>query len=41
MRSATRTGWLNGIGSRQMPWPSRIRYVTWLSAPYQTSGADE
>jgi hypothetical protein len=41
IRSATRTGWLNGIGSRQMPWPSRIRDVTWLSAPYQTSGADE
>ena len=41
IRSATRAGWLNPIGSCTMPWPILIRLVRWLAAARNTSGADE
>ena len=41
IRSATRAGWLIAGGITQMPWPSRIRLVRCVSAPRNTSGAEE
>ena len=41
MRSATRAGWLNPTGNWTMPWPSRMRWVRWLAAARNTSGAEE
>ena len=39
IRSATRTGWLNGRSTT--PCPIRIRSVRWLIAPKMTSGAGQ
>jgi hypothetical protein len=40
-RSTTRAGWLNAGGSCTIPCPSRMRFVRWLAAARNTSGALE